>query len=571
MAPGNSLAARFDAAGAAPPFQQRTATSNLLAALKLCAMARDLERGRSIHSQVVDSGAAANPFVASSLVSMYAKCGSVREARRIFDAMPCHSVVSWTALIQGYVENKEELLALDLFAAMARAGGDCQPNGRTFVAVLKACSRLAAKEAMQALGDELVKIKALESVVALHAVIDQTGCGVDIFVANALLDAYARCGSLVDASKVFSGMAYKDVVSWTSLILGFAENSQGEMALQLFELMQRQGCSPNPRTFLAAVKAIAALAAEERENPLELDDGMSKVVALEKVMALHSLCVKSGCQDRYVTSSLVDLYAKCGSLDDSRVVFERARFFDDVVLWTALILAHADSSGNEEQALEIYVRMRSHGCAPDARTYVALLKVCGKAVASRLAKVIHGEICRHGLEHGELVANALVDVYGKCGSAHNAEKVFLSLLSPDAVAHTSLMAGLCRQGKDGSTKIFQIFHDMLDNGLSIDGVTLLCLLTASSHAGLVTQGKQIFHGMQRRTNHLDEAMNFARTMPFKPTAVTWTTILTWCSKWKNPSLGRLSFEKCLEIDTQPDPCDDEKQSQRGLLEPEALA
>ncbi|XP_024519639.1 pentatricopeptide repeat-containing protein At2g13600-like [Selaginella moellendorffii] len=130
----------------------------LLAELKACARTRDLDRGRKIHSLISVREERSNVYLATALINMYGKCGILAEARRIFDGMPSHTVVSWTALILGLVENGQEVVALETFSHMISSGA-VLPNSRTYVAALKACSRLAAMEGSSAMDGKAVKMR----------------------------------------------------------------------------------------------------------------------------------------------------------------------------------------------------------------------------------------------------------------------------------------------------------------------------------------------------------------------------------------------------------------------------
>ncbi|XP_024527561.1 putative pentatricopeptide repeat-containing protein At3g23330 [Selaginella moellendorffii] len=235
-----------------------------LASLKECSRSRDLDWGKQIHAEAECCGLDSNAFVASSLVNLYGKCGCMDEARRAFDRMNCPDLVAWNSLILGYAVNGHGGVALQLFLDMESRG--LQGNSVTFIGLLKACASLTEKENGKVLEDlELVvKFSSLDRGMALHSLATARGIDTNALVASSLVEMYARCGSVVDAWKVFHGAPKRDVVLWTSLMQGFVENGQSEVVLELFVEMQRESGGANARTFVAVFQAITSLAKRER-------------------------------------------------------------------------------------------------------------------------------------------------------------------------------------------------------------------------------------------------------------------------------------------------------------------
>ncbi|XP_024537486.1 putative pentatricopeptide repeat-containing protein At3g49142 [Selaginella moellendorffii] len=518
-----------------------------------------LGKGIAIHTQASKAGWESDIFVASTLVDFYAKCGHMTEASRIFSRMSHHDVVSWTTLILGYAENGEGDVALEHFFRMIAQC--CQPNALTCVAALKACMTLAAKEQGRLVTGKVVKLESLGKGMAVHREASKLGCDTHTFVSNSLVDMYSKCGSMADAHRVFSWMPCHSVVSWTSLILGYVENGDAEMALAVYSSMRPEACAPDARTFVAALKAINELAAKEQG---ELVDGkLVKLECLKKGMRIHSQAEGSGCADYFFINTLVDLYAKCGSLADAHRVFDSIPS-QTSVSWTTLLLGYAEN-GEGEMALELFRRMRPRGCEPDARTFAAVLKACGSVLALENAKAICGEVCRGGYENDVILSNTMVDALARCGSLDAAQRVFDVSIAKDIVLWTTLIAGYSRQGE--ASQVFHLFHEILDEGFKADSVTLLCVLAVCSYAGLVDKGRGLFSSMASRygvspgfehhhcmldilcrANQLDAAVQLIRSMPFEPTAVTWRTVLGACRKWKNVVLGELAFANLLKLD-----------------------
>jgi pentatricopeptide repeat protein len=165
-----------------------------LPALNARASLRDIEKGRCVHEEIIQSGYESDVIVGSSLIDMYAKCGSMEDAHRVFNRMPTQNVISWTSMIQGYVRCGEVKRALELFWQMQQEG--VEPNHVTFIGVLNACASVAA----------------LDKGRHAHQQIIQSGCYSDIFVANSLVDMYANVGALMMHSKFLAGCLH---VMWS--------------------------------------------------------------------------------------------------------------------------------------------------------------------------------------------------------------------------------------------------------------------------------------------------------------------------------------------------------------------
>ncbi|XP_024526917.1 pentatricopeptide repeat-containing protein At1g11290, chloroplastic-like [Selaginella moellendorffii] len=518
-----------------------------------------LEKGRAIHLKAVETGRDLDSHVACSLLNMYAKCGNLVEAFRVFESMPLRDVVSWNALMAGCVDNGEEELALEVFSRMGR------PNRRSFLTALKACSRLARKEEATPVDGRLVRVKALEMGAAIHSQAVEHGCDSDLFLASTLVDMYAKCGSLVEAHKAFSSMPRRCVVSCNSLIHGYAESGEERLALELFEAMpQFPGCKPNSRTFIGALNACISLAAKEEAK--QLFGRPVKLEALDIGMKIHSKAAELGCElDKFVGCSLVNMYAKCGSLDDAWRVFHGMPR-RDVVSWNVLILGYAESE-QPEVALKLFARMRDEeeGCEADSGTFLAVLKACASLVALETGQALHRDVYRHGLEDDMVLATCFVDFYAKCGGVAAAQRVFDSFSMTNIVSWSALLTGYSHQGD--VKQVLDHFRDMEDEGVQPNAVTLTSVLAACSHAGLVDVARDYFQAMSfkygirpgidhyhclvdvlGRANHLDEAVAVVNAMPFEANAMTWKTLLGACRKWKNVEFGRLAFESLLELD-----------------------
>jgi pentatricopeptide repeat protein len=187
--------------------------------LKACANVAVIEEGRCVHQQIIQSGLESDVFAGSSLVDMYAKCGSIEDAGKVLKEMPSRDVASWTAMICGQVQCREGQNALELFQQMQQEG--MRPNTVTFVGALNACASVLALEEGRCVHQELI----------------QSGLELDVFVGSSLVDMYAKCGSMDDAWRPFNKMPFPHVVTWSTILGGCAMHGHGKEALKYFEQM----------------------------------------------------------------------------------------------------------------------------------------------------------------------------------------------------------------------------------------------------------------------------------------------------------------------------------------------
>jgi pentatricopeptide repeat protein len=279
-----------------------------LSILPACASPATLKWGKEVHAHIVSAGYQSDVRVETALLKMYAKCGSMKDAREIFDRMATttRDVVSWTVLIGGYAKSGLGDEAFKLFDQMQQER--VVPNRITYLSVLNACANPSN----------------LEWGKKIHSHALGAGFVSDGSVGNALVNMYAKCGSMEDARRVFDGMVKRDVVSWTAMIGGYAESGQSEKAFQMFQEMQQHGLQPNRITYMTVLNACTSSG------------------ALDWVKEIHTHIVESGLtSDTSVNNALVNMYAKCGSIEDARVVFDEMGSKRDIISWNAMIGGYA--------------------------------------------------------------------------------------------------------------------------------------------------------------------------------------------------------------------------------------
>eukprot|EP01018_Ginkgo_biloba_P029573 Gb_20749 [translate_table: standard] len=376
--------------------------------LRACASIADLGHGNCVHAQIIKFSLESDVFVGSALVDMYAKCGSIVDACIVFDKMPTHDAVSWTAMIAGYAQFEDGEEALKLFFQMPSVG--LKPNQFTFAIVLNTSASLAA----------------LEQGKRIHAYIMKSGFESDVFVGSALVDMYAKSGDIRDAQKVFHKISERDMVSWSAMIAGYAQQGLSEEALKLFCQMLRAAMKVDQFTFASVLMACASLA------------------ALEQGKAVHAHIIKTGFGlDVFVGSALVDMYSKCGSIDDSRDVFD-GMTERNLVSWTAMISGYAQH-GRGKEAIQLFEQMQPAGIKPDSVTFVGVLSACSHVGLVNEGRHYFDSISQnHGMTPKLEHYACMVDLLGRAGCLDEAEDIINKMpFEPGALVWRTLL-GACR-------------------------------------------------------------------------------------------------------------------------------
>ncbi|KAJ0054225.1 hypothetical protein Pint_00747 [Pistacia integerrima] len=363
--------------------------------LKACSGLNDLEQGRSIQGHILLDDANGdmkrNIYVDCAMIDMFAKCGSLNEAKKVFEEMPKRDLVSWSAMICGAVQSAEWFEALCLFKRMRSEG--FQPDSVIVATVLPACGRLEDKQ----MG------------MILQGCVIRSGLESDLFVSNALIDMYCKCGDIHEAHRIFCGMVYKDVVSWSTLIAGYSQICQYHESFKRFLEMNSAGIRTN------AIVASSVLPA------------LGKLKLLKQGKEMHNYILKQVFEsDVVVGSALIDMYANCGATREAKHVFE-VMLDSGINIWNSMIVGYS-LNGDLDSAFEVFRRMWDSKIRPNYITLMSILPMCTKVGSVRLGKEIHGYATRSGLGFTVVsVQNSTIDMYCKCGHLELGLKIDKSL------------------------------------------------------------------------------------------------------------------------------------------------
>jgi pentatricopeptide repeat protein len=245
--------------------------------------------------------------------------------------------------MQGYIEHGHAVEALQSYELMQYEG--LCPDEMTFVCVLKACG----------------EIRDCDSGRAIHMKFLNGGMHEELIViASALVDMYAKCGALTEAKEAFDTILHHNLVLWTAIISAYAQHRHGEEALMCYGQMQQEGFLPDSACFTCIAKACASMK------------------ALRKGAAIHVEMVEAGWlqKDAFIGTSMVDMYASCGSVAEARKVFDDLPA-PNVASWTSLMAGYAQSEQGREESSRCFQQMQQEGIPPNLVTYICVLKECG--------------------------------------------------------------------------------------------------------------------------------------------------------------------------------------------------
>lgn len=491
-----------------------------------------------VHGHAMKTGTHEDVFVMSFLVNVYAKCGNMEDARKVFDNMPRTNVVAWTTLMVGYVQNSQPKHTIHVFQEMLHSGS--YPSVYSLAVVLNACTSSRSLK----LGDQF------------HAYIIKYDVDFDTSVGNALCSLYSKCGRLKYALKAFRRISNKNVISWTSAVSACGDNGSPMKGLRLFVEMISEDIKPNEFTLTNVLSQCC------------------EILSLEFGTQVHSLCVKLGYESNlHVRNSLLYLYLKCGCIGEAQRMFNG---MDDVSLVTrnAMIAGHAQrieltndnisacQSGSE--ALKLFSKLNRSGMKPDLFTFSSVLSVCSRMVALEQGEQIHAQTMKTGFLSDVVVGSSLINMYNKCGSIERASKAFLEMSTRTMISWTSMITGFSQHGM--SKQALHLFNDMILAGVRPNQITFVGVLAACSHAGMVNEALNYFEIMQKkykimpvmghyacivdmfvRLGRLEEALNFIRKMDYEASESIWSNFIAGCRSHGNLELGFYAAEQLLNL------------------------
>ncbi|WOG88215.1 hypothetical protein DCAR_0207449 [Daucus carota subsp. sativus] len=454
----------------------------------------DVKTLQKLHSKIIlNQTLSSESSIAIKLMRSYAAFGQPRITRYVFDKSPDKNVVFFNVMIRSYMNNHFYNDALVVFKSMADY--DVVPDHYTYPCVLKACSGS---------GNLWVGLQ-------VHGPVVKVGLDLNLFVGNGLIAMYGKCGCLVDAYKVLNSMPVRDVVSWNSMVVGYAQNGRFDDALEVCRDMQISGVKPDSGTMASLLPAVTN-------------------TSIENVMVVNDMFVNHK---------------------------------ESLVSWNVMIAVYVNNS-MPTKAIDIYLQMEFSKMEPDAITLASVLPACGDLAAILIGRRIHEYVEQKGLRPNLLLENALIDMYAKCGTIEEARKVFDRMQFRDVVSWTSMISAYGMSGQ--GCEAVGIFDKMRDSGLAPDSIAFVSVLSACSHAGLLVKGEEYFKLMTReykilprlehfacmvdllgRAGRLNEAYSVIKQMPMKPNERIWGALLSACRVYSNMDIGLVAADNLFQM------------------------
>lgn len=383
----------------------RPDSSTLTLALKACSQLSDLKSGEEIRTHAADLGYRDDVFVCSSMVNLYAKCGRMEEALEVFEGMPERDLVLWTTMISRFVSVGKPVEAIDVYRKMRLDG--VEGDEIVMIGLAKACAGL---------GDVKMGL-------SVHGRMIRLGMRVDVVVETSLVDMYAKNGMLELARVIFDRMKDRNVVSWSALISGYAQNGFAGYALAMLVEMQDSGLEPDSDALVSALLAC------------------SQIGFFNLGKSVHGFIVRRYELEQISGTALIDMYSKCGSLVSARAVFDRI-ISRDLISWNAIIGAYG-VHGCGREALSLFLQMRETKIKPDDATFASLLSSLGHSGLVEEGRYWFGlMLMEFGIEPGEKHYNCMVDLLARAGHVEEAHDLINSMaFTPGITVWVALLAG----------------------------------------------------------------------------------------------------------------------------------
>lgn len=335
------------------------------------------------------------------MMSSYLQTGNMQKSIDLFRQLPRKDTASWNTIIDGLMRNGCESISLELLYEMVAAGPAF--NRHTFSISLVLVSSLSVLELGKQIHTQVLKVRVLD----------------DRFVRNSLVDMYCKCGEMEKAVAIFKYLpsepatrnseepcddAVAESVSWSSMVSGYVQNGMFEDALKTFRSMVCSQVEVDKFTLTSVFSSCASAG------------------VLELGRQVHGYIQKIGHGlDVFLGSSIIDMYVKCGSLNDAWLIFEQAKD-RNVVLWTSMISGCA-SHGHGREAIQLFELMINERIAPNEVTFVGILNACSHAgLLEEGCKYFRLMTERYSIRPGVEHFTCMVDLYGRAGHLNEIKK-----------------------------------------------------------------------------------------------------------------------------------------------------
>ncbi|CAM4844162.1 unnamed protein product [Rotaria magnacalcarata] len=428
---------------------------------------------KSISSKISNSFYS-DPYVVTSLIDAFMKCGDVTSAKALFDRSSKKTTPVYGAMMKGFIINNLSKQAIDLFNEIK------DPNEVTVNLFFNACAQLGTEK-------ELLLLKSISSKISNSFYSDP-------YVVTSLIDAFMKCGDVTSAKALFDRSTKKTTPVYGAMMKGFIINKLSKQALDLFNEIK----DPNEVTVNLFFNACAQL-------------GTEKELLLLK--SISSKISNSFYSDPYVVTSLIDAFMKCGDVTSAKALFDKSTMKTAPMygaIMTGLIV-----NDQEEEAIDIFNEIRldelhrenhrdkkmklsdmeSDRLESNITIYLSLIKALAKLGMLEKAESFVQQIPTSFLTDHR-IQNALIHMWGKVGSVDKAKRIFEKISQPDHIAWTAMINSYGLNGM--GIEAMKLFHQMPKE--LINDLTYTCILNSCSHSGLVDEARSIFNSIETKTD-----------------------------------------------------------------------
>ncbi|PSS07526.1 Pentatricopeptide repeat-containing protein [Actinidia chinensis var. chinensis] len=530
--------------------------------LSLFENCQSMDHLKQIHSQSIRRGLASNPIVNSKIIAFCCarEWGCLSYARHVFDKIPEPNVFIWNTMIKGYNRINCPKNAVSVYKEMLEK--NVRPDHYTFPFLLKGFT-----------GDVALQCGKL-----IHAHVCKFEFDSNLFVQNALICMYSLCGQIDIARGVFNMSSKNDVVTWNVMISGYNRSKLFDESVKLFNAMEK-GLLPTSVTLVSVLSACSKLK--------DLDTGRR----------VHHYVISGMVEANLILeNALIDMYAGCGAMEVALGIFQSMKK-RDIISWTAIVTGFANAGQVDlarkyfdqmperdfvswtamidgylclnqfKEVLILFREMQAAKIKPDEFTMVSILTACAHLGALELGEWVKAYIEKNHVKNDIYVANALIDMYFKCGDEEKAVRVFNKMARKDKFTWTAMIVGLAINGQ--GKEALDMLSDMLSASITPDEVTYIGVLCACTHTGMVDEGRKFFssmtteHGIEPnvahygcmvdllgRAGHLREAYELIKNMPMKPNSMVWGALLGACRVHKNVEMAEMAAKQLLQLEPE---------------------
>ncbi|KAJ1283047.1 hypothetical protein BS78_03G098100 [Paspalum vaginatum] len=481
----------------------------------------------SLHPFVTKLGFGTVIVVCNTLLDAYCKQRFVAAGWKVFLEMPQRDTITYNTMMMGCSKEGLHGEALELFAAMRRAGLDTSQF--TFSSMLTVATGMVDLH----LGRQI------------HGLVVRATSAHNVFVTNSLLDLYSKCDCLGDLKQLFDEMLERDNVSYNIMISAYSWNRCAGMALQLFKEMQTIGFDRQALPYVSLLSVAGAL----------------PHIKIGRQIHAHLVLLGLASQD-FMGNALIDMYSRCGMLDAAETIFAN-KSDQTAISWTALITGCVQNGQNEE-AFQLFCDMRRAGLSPDRATCSSIMKASSSLAVIGLGRQMHAYLTKSGHMSSMFLGSALLDMYAKCGCLDEALRTFGEMPEKNSITWNAAISAYANFGQ--AKNAIRMFERMLHCGLYPDSVTFLSVLAACGHNGLAKECMKYFNLMKYyyrmspwkehyscvidtlgRAGCFDEVQKVLDEMPFEDDPIIWSSILHSCRIHGNQNLATVAAEKLFTL------------------------